>query len=87
MMTSQSPGGLPEQAPYGFLTWLPSGMLLAGGWAGQHLLVIPRARAVVVTTGDPWFSFSPPPTDRLPADRQPVALIMVRQCLLPILSV
>ena len=26
---------------------------IAGGWAGQHVTVVPGAQAVIVTTGDP----------------------------------
>lgn len=58
---------------------------MAGGWAGQHVLVLPGARAVVVTTGDPGFRLGPPPTDELPADWRP-ALDLVRRFLLPVLA-
>ena len=70
--------------PYGFLLWIPDGMLLAGGWAGQHLLVIPAADAVVVTTGDPGFDPGPPPIDQMPPDWRP-ALDLVRTHLVPVL--
>ena len=79
-----SAGGPPEGLPYGFHVWLDGGLLLAGGWAGQHLLVVPDARAVVVTTGDPGFDFGPPPGDDLPPDWAP-ALDLVRAHLLPAL--
>ncbi|ADB34133.1 beta-lactamase [Kribbella flavida DSM 17836] len=84
LVTPSSAGGPPEQLPYGFLVWLDDGMLLAGGWAGQHVLVVPSARAVVVTTGFPNFRFGPPPADDLPPDWAP-ALDLVRRRLLPVL--
>ena len=84
MTRAQVGGGPPEMVPYGFLLWIPEGMLLAGGWAGQHLLVIPAAGAVVVTTGDPGFDPGPPATDQMPADWRP-ALDLVRKHLLPVL--
>jgi hypothetical protein len=78
------PGGPPEDLPYGYQIRLDDGLLLAGGWAGQHVLVVPAADAVVVTTGDPGFQLGPPPTDRLPPDWRP-ALDLVRRHLLPLL--
>jgi CubicO group peptidase (beta-lactamase class C family) len=84
MTRPQSAGGPPEKLPYGFLTWLDDGVLVAGGWAGQHLLVVPRAAAVVVVTGDPRFDVGPPPRDELPPDWRP-ALDLVRRHLLPVL--
>jgi CubicO group peptidase (beta-lactamase class C family) len=84
MTTRQSPGGPPEDLPYGFLTWLGDGYVLAGGWAGQHVLVHPASSAVVVTTGDPQFDIGPPPSDRLPPDWRP-ALDLVRRHLCPLL--
>ena len=81
----QSGGGPPEDLPYGLLTWLDQrGTLMAGGWAGQHLLAVPSAGAVVVVTGDPRFTFGPPPRDELPDDWAP-ALDLVRRHLLPVL--
>ncbi len=82
MTTAQSPGGPPEDLPYGFGLWVGDDLLLAGGWAGQHVVVLPRA--VVVTTGDPGFTFGPPPRDDLPPDWRP-ALDLVRRHLLPLL--
>ena len=41
MTRAHSPGGPPEHLPYGFLTWVDGTTVLAGGWAGQHLLVLP----------------------------------------------
>lgn len=79
-----TPGGPPEGVPYGYHIWLDDGMLLAGGWAGQHVLVVPDADAVVVTTGDPRFDPGPPPRDDLPPDWRP-ALDLVRRHLLPVL--
>jgi CubicO group peptidase (beta-lactamase class C family) len=83
MTTPHSPGGPPEDMPYGLGIWTGHGMLLAGGWAGQHVMVLPDA--VVVTTGDPRFDFGPPPRDELPPDWQP-AVHLVRRYLLPTLS-
>jgi CubicO group peptidase (beta-lactamase class C family) len=84
MTRAQVRGGPPEMVPYGFLLWIPDGMLLAGGWAGQHLLVLPAAGAVVVTTGDPGFDPGPPAIDQLPSDWRP-ALDLVHRHLLPVL--
>ncbi len=84
MLRPQTAGGAPEQLPYGFLTWIDADGWLAGGWAGQHVLVLPDAGAVVVTTGDPQFRFGPPPSDALPDDWRP-ALDLVRQHLVPAL--
>jgi hypothetical protein len=85
MTRAHTAGGPPEQLPYGFLTWIDGANLLAGGWAGQHLLVLPAAAAVVVTTGDPGFRLGPPPADDLPSDWLP-ALDLVRRHLLPALE-
>jgi len=85
MTRPQSAGGPPEGVPYGYLTWTPTPMIMAGGWAGHHLLVIPAAAAVVVTTGDPGFEPGPPPSDQLPKDWRP-ALDLVRRHLLPVLA-
>jgi hypothetical protein len=68
--------------PYGLGAWVGDDMLLAGGWAGQHVLAMPDA--VVVTTGDPRFEFGPPPRDELPPDWRP-ALDLIRRHLLPVL--
>lgn len=84
MTTPHTVGGPPESCPYGYLVWLPPGMVMAGGWAGQHLLALPRTRTVVVTTGDPGFELGPPPRDDLPESWRP-ALDLVRQHLLPLL--
>jgi CubicO group peptidase (beta-lactamase class C family) len=85
MTSPQSAGGPPENLPYGYLVWVDRGSLLAGGWAGQHLLVVPDARAVIVTTGDPKFDFGPRPSDQLPKNWAP-ALDLIRQHLLPVLK-
>jgi CubicO group peptidase (beta-lactamase class C family) len=85
MTSRQSAGGPPEDLPYEFLTWVGEGCTLAGGWAGQHVLVHPAAAAVVVITGDPGFDLGPPPTDELPPDWRP-ALDLVREHLGPLLG-
>jgi CubicO group peptidase (beta-lactamase class C family) len=82
MITPHSPGGPPENVPYGLGFWVGDGTLLAGGWAGQHVVVLPGA--VVVTTGDPRFEFGPTPHDELPPHWQP-ALHLVEKHLLPLL--
>jgi CubicO group peptidase (beta-lactamase class C family) len=82
MTTAWTPGGPPEELPYGFGMWVGDGLLLAGGWAGQHVVVLPGA--VVVTTGDPGFDLGPPPRDDLAPDWRP-ALDLVRRHLLPVL--
>ncbi len=54
--TAVTPGGPPEESPYGFLWWItqtaghPS--FFAGGFAGQYLSVVPALELVVVTTAD-----------------------------------
>ena len=82
MMRAHTPGGPPEGLPYGYGVCIGDGYVMAGGWAGQHVIVLPGA--VVVTTGDPGFTLGPPPADRLPPDWRP-ALDLVRRHLLPLL--
>ena len=82
MTTAQSSGGPPEYLAYGYLTWIGNGYYLASGWAGQHIVVSPRHQAVIVLTGDPQFSFGPPPSDALPPGWMS-ALNLVNQHLLP----
>lgn len=53
----------------------------AGGWAGQHVTVLPASRAVIVTTGDPRFDPGPPPTDQLRPGWQPARLLVTRHLL------
>jgi CubicO group peptidase (beta-lactamase class C family) len=84
MVGRRSAGGPPEDTGYGFCTWVADDHFFAGGWAGQHVVVVPAARAVVVTTGDPRFRLGPPATDELPPDWRP-ALHLVRDHLLPVL--
>jgi CubicO group peptidase (beta-lactamase class C family) len=84
MLTAHTPGGPPEDRPYGYLVWIDDAGPLAGGWAGQHVHAVRAADAVVVTTGDPDFSFGPPATDRLPAGWRP-AHDLVAEHLLPVL--
>ena len=85
MLSPHSTGGPPEGHPYGYLIWLPPSMWMAGGWAGQHLVVVPAVDAVVVATGDPGFDPGPPPVDELPSDWRP-ALDLIRAELLPALA-
>jgi CubicO group peptidase (beta-lactamase class C family) len=85
MTTAHSPGGPPEQLGYGYLTWVGDGFFAAAGWAGHLVLVAPASRAVVVTTGDPGFTFGPPPRDELPADWAP-AFELVKRHLLPVVA-
>ena len=82
MTTRQSAGGPPENLAYGYGIWVGDGELLAAGWAGQCVLVLPDA--VVIATGDPGFHFGPPPRDEMPPDWRP-ALDLVRRHLLPVL--
>ena len=85
MLTAHSPGGPPEQRPYGFLIWIDPAGPLAGGWAGQHVHAVPAADAVVVTTGDPGFDPGPPPTDRLAPGWRPAHDLVVEH-VLPVLT-
>ena len=82
MTTAQSTGGPPEGLAYGYGLWVGAGELLAAGWAGQCVLVLPDA--VVVATGDAGFELGPPPRDEMPPDWRP-ALELVRRHLLPVL--
>ncbi|WP_328476280.1 beta-lactamase family protein [Actinoplanes sp. NBC_00393] len=84
MLRPHSPGGPPESLPYGHGIWVGTGYVMAGGWAGQHVVVLPNA--VIVTTGDPRFEPGPPPHDALPADWRP-ALDLVRRHLFPALGI
>ncbi|WP_257454416.1 serine hydrolase domain-containing protein [Archangium lipolyticum] len=84
MVRAHSAGGPPEGTAHGYLTWVDRGYFFAGGWAGQHVVVVPSVRAVVVTTGDPGFDPGPPPTDRMPPHWRP-GLDLVRTHLLPLL--
>jgi CubicO group peptidase (beta-lactamase class C family) len=81
MLTAHTPGGAPEQRPYGYLTWIDPAGPLAGGWAGQHVHAVPAADAVVVTTGDPGFDPGPPPTDRLAPGWRPAHDLVVEHIL------
>jgi CubicO group peptidase (beta-lactamase class C family) len=50
-----SPGGPPERTGYGFLWWVTEmagyATYFAGGYAGQHVVVVPSLALVTVTTG------------------------------------
>ncbi|WP_114558715.1 serine hydrolase domain-containing protein [Desertihabitans aurantiacus] len=53
-----SPGGPPEQRPYGYGWWLSTAdadvrTRLAAGWAGQAVLIAPGHGLVLVATGSP----------------------------------
>jgi CubicO group peptidase (beta-lactamase class C family) len=82
MTNAQSSGGPPEYLAYGYLTWIGNGHYLASGWAGQHVLVSPPHQAIVVLTGNPQFTFGPPPSDGLPPGWMS-ALHLVNHQLLP----
>lgn len=85
MTSEQTAGGPPEGVAYGFLTWVDAGNPMAAGWAGQHVLALRDASAVVVVTGDPRFEVGPPVRDELPPDWAP-GLDLVRHHLLPALA-
>ncbi|HWT25479.1 MAG TPA: hypothetical protein VN213_18385, partial [Solirubrobacteraceae bacterium] len=71
MTTPQSGGGPPEDHPYGVGLWIAPEGVFAAGWAGQLVLAVPAADAVVVVTGDPRFALGPPPRDELPPGLAP----------------
>lgn len=54
--TARNPGGPPEDRPYGRLFWVDEvagrAAFFAGGYAGQHVLVIPDLGLTLVTTGE-----------------------------------
>lgn len=86
MVTAHTPGGAPEWKGYGFGIWVDKDKtaFFASGWAGQHVLVVPAADAVVVTTGDAGFDPGPPPSDEMPLGWRP-AVKLVREILVPVL--
>lgn len=84
MTAAHTPGGAPEWKGYGFGLWVDKAAFFAGGWAGQHVLCLPGADAVVVTTGDANFDPGPPPTDDMPEGWRP-AVKLVREVLVPVL--
>lgn len=84
MVTAHTPGGAPEWKGFGFGLWVDKTDFFASGWAGQHVLVLPAADAVVVTTGDAGFDPGPPPTDEMPMGWRP-AVKLVREILVPVL--
>jgi CubicO group peptidase (beta-lactamase class C family) len=66
MRTPTSPGGPPEDRPYGMGLWLESpGVFFGAGWAGQLLWCRPPDD-VVVTLSDPGFDYGPPARDAMP---------------------
>ena len=54
--TRRTAGGPPENRPYGRMFWIDevAGLpaFFAGGYAGQHVLVVPSAGLTLVTTGE-----------------------------------
>ncbi len=86
MVTPQTAGGPPEGHGYGYLTWVDGPGFFAGGWAGQHVTVVPAARAVVVTTGDPRFDPGPPPTDHLAPGWRPARDLVTARLVPALLS-
>jgi CubicO group peptidase (beta-lactamase class C family) len=79
MTSAQNGGGAPEGRPYGYFMWVDEHGPFAGGWAGQHVTVVPAADAVVVTTGDPVFDPGPPPTDRLQPGWRPARELVLER--------
>ncbi|MBO3752772.1 beta-lactamase family protein [Streptosporangiaceae bacterium NEAU-GS5] len=53
--TAHTSGGPPENLPYGYLWWTTTmagrSAFIAGGYAGQHLVVVPSLELITVTTG------------------------------------
>jgi CubicO group peptidase (beta-lactamase class C family) len=84
MVTAHTPGGAPEWKGWGFGLWVDQTGFYASGWAGQHLLVLPGADAVIVTTADAGYDPGPPPTDEMPLGWRP-AVKLVREVLVPVL--
>lgn len=84
MVTAHTPGGAPEWKGYGFGLWIDKTGYFASGWAGQHVLMLPTADAVIVTTSDAGFDPGPPPTDEMPEGWRP-AVKLVREILMPVL--
>jgi CubicO group peptidase (beta-lactamase class C family) len=82
LVTAHTPGGAPEWKGYGFGLWADGGGFYASGWAGQHLLMLPAADAVIVTTSDAGYQPGPPATDEMPAGWRP-AVKLVREILVP----
>ncbi len=84
MVSAHTPGGAPEWKGFGFGLWVDQTGFFAGGWAGQHVLALPAADAVIVTTGDAGYDPGPPPTDQMPEGWRP-AVKLVREILVPVL--
>lgn len=81
MTIASSSGGPPEMCSYGYQLWVDDDTFFAGGWAGQHVIIVPWAQAVIVVTGDPQFEPGPPPTDRLAPDWRPARDLILRHLL------
>jgi CubicO group peptidase (beta-lactamase class C family) len=69
MRRPATPGGPPEDRPYGMGLWIENEEVFFGaGWGGQLLWCRPRDELVVVALTDPGFTYGPPARDQLPAD-------------------
>ncbi|HEY0637556.1 MAG TPA: serine hydrolase [Pseudonocardiaceae bacterium] len=76
MTSPLGPGGPPEGAAYGLWFWVDDGLFFAGGWGGQHVIVCPRTRAVVVTTAHAAWAPGPPLTHTLPPGWRPAKRLL-----------
>lgn len=46
-LTPHSPGGFPEQLPYGLGWWIGHGFAMASGFGGQMIALLPRQQTVI----------------------------------------
>ena len=46
-LTPHSPGGFPEQLPYGLGWWIGDGFAMASGFGGQMIALLPRQQTVI----------------------------------------
>jgi CubicO group peptidase (beta-lactamase class C family) len=86
MTSPQNGGGPPEHRPYGYLIWVDAPGPFAGGHAGQHVTIVPAAKAVVVTTGDAQYDPGPPPTEQLQPGWRPARVLVVERLLPALLA-